>query len=87
MFKSIRLDPLLPLYPGTHNSHKSTRLIHQVGASRPNQPKEPSCRQNLPLAARHIHSALLCREQPRSETEQTEDISGRFDKQYSSISL
>jgi len=70
------------LYPGSHISCKSTRLKQQSSPS--NQPEEPEpCWQSLPLAARDSPSPLRV----RMKKWQTEDISGRFNKQYSSISL
>jgi len=70
------------LYPGSHISCKSTRLKQQSSPS--NQAKEPEpCWQSLPLAARDSPSP----ERVRMKKWQTEDISGRFNKQYSSISL
>jgi len=70
------------LYPGSHISCKSTRLKQQSSPS--NQPEEPEpCWQSLPLAARDSPSP----QRVRMKKWQTEDISGRFNKQYSSISL
>ncbi len=70
------------MYPGSHISCKSTRLKQQSSPS--NQPEEPEpCWQSLPLAARDSPSPLRV----RMKKWQTEDISGRFNKQYSSISL
>ncbi len=70
------------MYPGSHISCKSTRLKQQSSPS--NQAKEPEpCWQSLPLAARDSPSP----ERVRMKKWQTEDISGRFNKQYSSISL
>ncbi len=70
------------MYPGSHISCKSTRLKQQSSPS--NQPKEPEpCWQSLPLAARDSPSP----QRVRMKKWQTEDISGRFNKQYSSISL
>ncbi len=70
------------MYPGSHISCKSTRLKQQSSPS--NQAKEPEpCWQSLPLAARDSPSP----QRVRMKKWQTEDISGRFNKQYSSISL
>ncbi len=70
------------MYPGSHISCKSTRLKQQSSPS--NQPEEPEpCWQSLPLAARDSPSP----QRVRMKKWQTEDISGRFNKQYSSISL
>ena len=68
---------MLPLLLGTHISHNSTRLTQPNGPSKPSQPNE----KNLALADKH--NVLPSRE----TTGQKDVISGRFNKEYSPISL